>query len=181
MTDPIRTTPPATTPVTLFEAKAHLRVNHTDEDVLIESLIAAATEYLDGPTGILGRALVAQVWREDWGGFQASFPLRVGPVQNVVSVSYTDDAGSAQTVSGARVVVSGGCYSVHPATGTAWPSGSDVSIEYTAGYADVPAPLKAAILLHVGALYEHRESVSETALMPFAYEALITPYRRNLV
>src|SRR5690606_10673336 len=62
---PVRVTPPAIQPVTLAEAKLHLRVDHDDEDALISNLIQAATGHLDGWTGILGHCLVEQVWRQD--------------------------------------------------------------------------------------------------------------------
>lgn len=181
MTDPILIMPPAAGVVTLPEAKAHLRVTSSAEDGLIQGLIDAATQYLDGLNGILGRALAEQEWQESWDAFQTAFPLRIGPVLSIVSVSYTDDAGMAQTASGARVVTSDGVPYVYPALDAEWPSGSDVVINYLAGYSSVPAPLKCAILLHIGSLYQNRESFTDGALLPFAHEALITPYRRSLV
>lgn len=52
--------PPAEPVITLDEAKRHLRVDGDDEKELIEGLIAAAVGYLDGPDGVLGRALAPQ-------------------------------------------------------------------------------------------------------------------------
>ena len=53
----------ATEPIlTLEEAKLHLRVDHDDDDDLIEALVAAVTARLDGRDGILGRCLRAQTW-----------------------------------------------------------------------------------------------------------------------
>ena len=53
------------------------------------------------------------------------------------------------------------------------------TVEFVAGYPDgVPAPIKAAILLHIGSLYEHREQSAEKWNPTRAYEALLTPYRR---
>jgi uncharacterized phiE125 gp8 family phage protein len=60
-----RITAPAATPITLEEAKAQLRVDHEDEDLLIQHYVDAATAWLDGPAGILGRCLVTQNWQID--------------------------------------------------------------------------------------------------------------------
>jgi len=83
---PIRTTPPATLPVSLTEAKLHLRVDHDDEDLLIEGLIGAATDHLDGWTGILGRCLEEQEWRQDFDGFE-NFRLPLYPVRTPAKIT----------------------------------------------------------------------------------------------
>ena len=61
---PVLVTPPAETPVSRTEAKAHLRVDGTGDDDLIDGLIDAAVAHLDGYTGILGRCMVTQTWRQ---------------------------------------------------------------------------------------------------------------------
>lgn len=55
-------TPPALSPVDLDTLKAYVRVYHDDEDTLLQGLIDAAVDYLDGPVGILGRMIMEQTW-----------------------------------------------------------------------------------------------------------------------
>lgn len=84
-------TAPASPVVTLADLKAHLRVDHGDEDVLIASLEAAAVAYLDGYGGILGRAIKQQVWRWEvsaWGVHD--LPL---PDVSAVAVTYASSGG----------------------------------------------------------------------------------------
>ena len=52
-------TPPAVEPVTLADAKAHLKVDTTDDDALITALITAARARAEWHTG---RALITQSW-----------------------------------------------------------------------------------------------------------------------
>lgn len=77
MLAPVRVTPPAEPPVSLEEAKAHLRVDFGDDDLYVAGLIEAATAHLDGWSGILGRALVTQTWRQDLCGFPRDGVIRL--------------------------------------------------------------------------------------------------------
>ena len=53
-------TPPAEEPVSLADAKLHLRVDFTDDDALITSLIAAARQAAETLTG---RQIVTARWK----------------------------------------------------------------------------------------------------------------------
>ncbi|WP_173935107.1 head-tail connector protein [Chelativorans sp. Marseille-P2723] len=193
---PVLITPPAIQPITLAEAKLHLRVDHNDEDALIESLIRAATEYLDGWTGILGRCLVEQVWRQDHDRFARQMIIPLGPVIAVQSLTWRDPAGQLSTIpSGSydlRIDEAGNAvirFDADYAFPTNLHESRAVGITFKAGYetkpgppstSTVPDPLKVAILLLVGHWYQNREAVSTTGMasLPFAVEALIAPYRR---
>lgn len=184
---PVLISAPATFPVLLDDAKAHLRVDHEDDDDLIEGLIAAATEHLDGYTGVLGRALVTQTWRQDFCGFSARMGLPLRPVSSIASVTYFDGDNATQalgsTVYGLFADAAGAYVALTP--DQAWPSTRSrrdaVSVTYVAGVADtaVPAPIKQAILLMVGHWYANREAVSEGSMaeVPMAVDALLRPYR----
>mgnify|MGYP000847681045 CR=1 FL=1 len=62
-------------PVPLLEAKLHLRVDHDDEDLMIDSYIRAASARLDGPDGYLGRCLTPKVWRLGLNQLRGTIPL----------------------------------------------------------------------------------------------------------
>ena len=180
-------TAPATVPVTLEEAKLHLNVTHTEEDSLITALVLAATQHLDGYTGILGRCLITQTWEQEFKGLSArhnALRLQLAPANSVTSFMYTDISGAAQTLaaSGFELLVDDLGPYLNVIEIPATDSGR-IKVTYTAGYGDaaaVPEALKAAIRLHTGSLYEMRErevvgaSLSESMI----YCDLIAPYRR---
>lgn len=180
-------TPPATEPITLTEAKAHLRVDFTDDDTYITSLITAARTMLEWT---YDRALVTQTlvlgldrfatpgwtpsWQAGWSpqlmGTYSSLPtfsiieLRP-PVQAINAITYLDGTATLQTLDPTRYVLdkseSG---RVFPAFNKIWPVTAympgAVSIEFVAGHgnaAAVPENMKSAIKLILGDLYENRE------------------------
>lgn len=167
----VRTSAPAVEPVSLDEAKAHLRIDGTDEDALIASLISAAAARLDGRDGVLGRCLITQSWRLTLDGFAPEIELPLPPVQSVDSIVYDAPDGSEQTLASEsyRALGLGDAASarLRPTPGLGWPpvatASATVRITLTAGYgpqpADVPEPIRTAIKMHVGHLFEHRESV----------------------
>lgn len=187
MLSPVRTVAPAATPVSLTEAKQHCRVDGTDSDAVLTILLNAAVDHLDGYTGILGRAMVTQTWRQDFDGF-GSMRLPVGPVASITSITYYDADNAVQTLSTDVYVLRAdalGAY-VGLKPDQSWPSvysrDDAISVTFVAGTAaaDVPGALKAAVLLLTSHLNENRETVGENTLveLPFSVSALIAPYRR---
>lgn len=188
----ILVTPPATDPVSLAEAKEHIHVDHNDEDVRIAGLILTATRKLDGQSGLLGRCLISQTWRMTLDRFSNEIVLPLPPCISVDRISYLNSAGDEVDVDAADYRVTGlGSLDgarIRAARGKSWPNTFDTGsafVEFTCGFGDdpedVPEPLRTAILMHVGHLYEHRESVTlgtgfitET---PHGYEDLIRDYR----
>lgn len=169
-------TAPAVEPVTLTEAKLHLRVDHTDDDLLIAGLITAAREYCETWTA---RAFVQQTWELVIDEFpsepDSGIVLPKPPLQSVTSVVYDDTGGIEQTVGTIDYEVDTASEPgwVVPSL-SGWPSTFEginaVRIRFVAGYApgtnspidyaaNVPASIKAAIKLHLGQLYENREDM----------------------
>jgi uncharacterized phiE125 gp8 family phage protein len=191
MLAPVRIAAPKDTPVTLDEVKKHLRVDGTDEDSLIAGLIDATTDYLDGWSGILGRALVTQSWQQDFGCFETPLRLALGPVSSVSQVLYYDGANEQQTLDpeGYELLTDAGGDYLAPAIDATWPAtyrrANAVRVEYVAGTAaeDMPPALRAALLLHIAHLYENREAASDKPMtaLPLGVAALIAPYTRTRI
>lgn len=179
-----RTVAPAVAPITLDEAKAHLRVDSADEDALIGSLIGAATAHFDGE-GDLGRAIITQTWAKWVRQSPGCVRLKMGPFQSLVSVEYYDTDNALQTadLSDYEVRLDGDFVNVQPKDNASWPPAytrqDAIKISYTAGFgdaaADVPANIRHAILLTIGHWYHNREAVTADGLkeVPLAVSALI--------
>ena len=185
-----RTAAPSGLPVDVATAKLHCRVDGSEEDALITSLIGAAAQHLDGPSGILGRAILQQTWLLERGGWFDSLALPLEPITSVV-LRYTDRDGASQTVPDTDyeliqnpsqrtvLVLLDGFARPSLQSGALYP----VQIEMVAGYgaADaVPDPIKVAIQMMVGHWYLNRESVAVglmAAEIPMTASALLAPYR----
>jgi uncharacterized phiE125 gp8 family phage protein len=194
MLSPALVTAPAVQPVSIDEAKVHLRVTPdvTEDDALIEGLIKAATGHLDGWVGILGRCLVNQEWRSSFCGWPACRTLRLPfPDVSAAAVAYFDEDNVEQSVSDGLVSILHDARSsvVRLSDDFAMPSlygdrADAVRVTFTAGYGaaadDVPAPIRAAILLLVSHWFHNREAAGDSALseLPLGVSALVAPYRR---
>lgn len=182
-----RVSGPSVEPVSLAEAKLHLREDLTESDTLITALITAAREQAEHRTG---RSLVTTTWLHTEDQFPEAIRLRMTRVLSVTQLRYRDPAGAWQVLSGSSYTLDNGSeYAnwVYPAAGFSWPATWDqpngVEVTYTAGFgpnaADVPASIRAWILLTIGALYAHREGGIEKAVSELPrsfYHGLLDAY-----
>lgn len=183
-------TSPASEPVTLAEAKAHLRVTHASEDTLISSLIIAARNYVEG---LCNRPLITRTYLLKLDRFPGrnEIVLPSGKVSAVSVIRYFDTSNSNITLASTNYVVEGARLpgSVVLAYGiSSWPNTrfqpglASVDITYTAGYANaaaVPQALKQAVLMAVAYWYDvARETGAEVSLaeVPHGVEALARLY-----
>lgn len=150
--------------ITLEEAKTHLRLDDDDNDIYVSGLIEAATAWLDGPDGWLGRALGVQTLE---GVFPVYYP------QCSVYPSIVDEPARRYPYPPFRELVSE----------TPSASGRSTTVRWKAGYVDgkIPAPIKHAILLMVSHMFNNRDAVTSTAAqpatLPLGVEALLAPFR----
>ena len=192
-----RETAPAAEPVTLAELKAHLRIEHTDDDaVTLPAILEAARGHLDGWHGALRRPLINQGWRvavREADRFARLFaPL--APCVAVVSIQYyapdADDLTTADASHFRLIKTSPDWAYLEPKAGRSWPSLDDrpdaLQAVFTCGYgadgSKVPPEIRHAIKLIAGHLYENREQSTALSLksLPFGVEALICGHRNGV-
>lgn len=179
-------TPPAAEPVSVADAKAHLRLDTDDEAGLLALLIAGAREVAETVTE---RALVTQTWRmslDSWcerdGWRERAEPclaplagrvsgriaieLPKPPLVSVASVTTYGEAGVGAVWEPAAYFVdrAGAPGRIVRLRGAPWPvpgrPAGGIEIVFTAGYGGpeaVPAALRQAILLLVAHWFENRE------------------------
>jgi uncharacterized phiE125 gp8 family phage protein len=197
-------TAPTDEPLSLAQAKAHLRVDGTAEDDLIHALIEAARARAEDETH---RALITQTWEytRDWLEEPGTTPtsptalsLPLPPLQQVTQFAYYDstnalaylhDEVGSPTVTGNLIVDTHSSPArIAPLAGAVWPAtGSQinaVTVRFVAGYGNngdaVPTPIKQAMLLMLGLWFESREAAvigTISSELPLGAKWLLEPYR----
>lgn len=167
-----RLSDPVTEPVSLAEAKAHLRVDVTDDDALITAIISAAR---DSAEMYCNRPWAAASFVETFDSLVGTeIQLTATGVTAVSKVEYLDAAGAAQSITtGITLDALSGLVTLASAV-----SGTRVKVYYSAGPATVPASIKQALLLKIGDMYENRAAQQWQALyVNQATSSLMYPYR----
>ena len=182
-------TEPTEEPVSVAEAKIHLRITNSAEDTSIGSLITASRQVAENATR---RVFVTQTWEgrlDRFPRYDKGFEVPKPPLRSVSKIEYVDDDGVTQTLpsSDYQVDVHSLQGRVAPAFDKSWPTTRDdtlnaVIVTFEAGYgaaAAVPQAIKQAMLLHIGTLYEHREDTViglNAVPLPLAASRLLSPY-----
>lgn len=190
-------TGPTSEPITLEQARLHLRLDATGspethpDDTIVEALIATAREHLDGNDGILGRCLMTQTWELVMDQFPWSeMKIPLPPLQSISSIKYDDLDGVEQTISSSSYIVDNVAKNkpgwVVPVATYTWPATMDkinaVRVRFVAGHGiatQIPAPIMQAMYLLIGHWYGSREQVTPVNLssIPMGVDALLANYR----
>lgn len=183
-----RTTQPSLEPVTLADAKLHLREDLADvaNDAYITSLIVTARQHCEDR---IQRTLISSSWTLILDSFPAAIELTRPPLISITSLRYIDPAGVLQTLSPADYIVDTGNSEtgyVVPAFNKTWPDTqariNAVEVLYVAGYgaaaASVPTPLRQWMLLAIGDMYSTRNASAERPVVPHNFaDSLLDAYK----
>lgn len=184
-----RVVAPTINVVSLDEVKLHLRIDHDDEDDMLQLLVDSVTSSLDGVDGLLGRALATATYEATLTRWEEEIALPLPPLQSVESINVWGSDGLVLAVLPSDyIVIAGEVGSIRRTGLNSWPTPFDrpdaITIRFVAGYGtaeEIPAPIRLAILQRIGTAYEQRES-SILATAAFrqpdfsAFDALL-PYR----
>ena len=180
-------TAPTTEPVTTSEAKLYCKIDISDDDVLIASLVTAARRWVENVTS---NRLVTQTWYWYLDEFpdEDTLEFPIGPVTALASIKYTSEAGTQATMAAGDYDTDFNSQPPNPARvslddGVSWPATdlkeiNGVVLEFTVGYAAIPEEFKLAIKMLVEHWYEHRGPVSELRLeeAPMTVQILLAQY-----
>ena len=181
----IQTSPPAAEPLTLADAKAHLRISHADDDDYISKLIMAARRAIEQRTGL---RLITQGWSLFVDAWPASpaLSLQLAPLQAVDDVIAYGEDDAPSTFDAAHYYLDAAS---HPARvvlrdGRTPPRGgrpiNAIEVRFTAGFGasptDVPGDLRQALLLTIAHWFDHRGE-SDGGGLPFSAIELVDPFR----
>jgi uncharacterized phiE125 gp8 family phage protein len=181
----ILVTPPTIEPVTLVEAKAHLRVGHADEDALIGTLISAARRHVEARTGLF---LIEQGWtcfRDDWPD-DGVIELPLAPLLAVGELATFDEADVKTVIDPDHYLVDGTSRPPRLVLrgSRVWTRperiANGIAVAVTAGFGptetDVPEPLRQAILILVAHWFDHRGD-GRPPSPPLTVETLVKQFR----
>ena len=185
-------------PVSVAEAKEHLRiVDTTEDDDYVGQLIDAATTWCEDYCDRTFADKQYTVAFDDFFGTRIELPrppVRLNAVSSgaTVTISYVDTGGTTQTLTWSqsgtqqfRLDRDHVPALVYPLYLQVWPSvrldDKSVQITYLAGYggaANVPTPAKHAIKMLVGHWYLNREAVGNAGQnVPMGVAALLEPLK----
>jgi len=176
---------PSAEPVSLAEAKLHLRVDAavTDEDSTITAMIVAARAHIENYTGLAIATQTIELLTDRWDDMAL---LPVAPVQSA-TIAYLDQSGATVTLDASAYALVGSASlqpAIVPAVNAIWPSTADradaIKLTLACGYSAPPEPVKLAIRMLVAQWFVNREAMvvaPSIEEIPVGIAAILANYR----
>ena len=188
--------------ITSAEVKSWLRIDGSDDDTVISTLLKASHNWAKRYTG---RSLTTQTLKMSIDSvYDTDIPLQEGnyigidqditrrsillpqsPVASISSVKYYDDADTESTFASSKYYLDNQGIPARFVlrNGESYPTGLRVAnaleITYVAGYgasSDVPDDIKHACLIYTAWLFEHIGDGTERMSAPYQATQLLQPY-----
>ncbi len=176
---------PAIEPVSIADIRDWLKIDTSEEDTLLTTLVATARAALERH---VRRAFVSQTWRFIYASTATDGAMRLplAPLLSVVELRVYDAAGAITSAPPEAIELD--LDADRPAVrlldadlvGKAARIEIDATLGYGAAAIDVPAPLRQAIRMLVAAWHGRRGDSGPDggALLPESVAAIVSPYRR---
>lgn len=178
-------------PIALSEAKLFLKVDTSDDDALIGTIISSAREYVENFTGYQLLSATYTQYLDKFPNKNTAIELLMNPVSAVTHVKYYDSDNALQTwnTSNYDTDLKGKPARITLANNATFPTVYDrtngVEIKFVAGYASTsatgfPKQLLNAMYLIIGHLYENRQDVivgSIVSEMKKGADSILRQYR----
>lgn len=161
-------TAPTIRPITLTETKEHLRVDISDEEDFITTLIKAVTIFAEEYTY---RQFITATYEQYFDRFPVNeFELEKPKLQSITSIKYQDEDSAEKTLSTDVYEVNNksDIGTVRLKDGQSYPTTDDVynavTVQFKAGYGDavtdVPDLLRSTLKVMVSYLFENRDFIT---------------------
>jgi uncharacterized phiE125 gp8 family phage protein len=165
----------ASEPITLDALKLALKLEHEDDDTHLENCLKAARVTLEKR---LDMAFVARDFRLTLDQWSTKIVLPVSPVSTILSINVTNADLTQTLIPPALYMLVNDrllfyAYPIDPGIKFA-----GISIDFTAGFVDVPADLKQAVMMLAVHYYENRGVLGHFAHLPENIAVLIQPYKK---
>ncbi|MCY6354519.1 head-tail connector protein [Clostridium sp. ZS2-4] len=178
---------PLVEPITIEEAKQHLRISGSDEDIIVASMIKQAREFCED---FQNRKYITQTLELVLDSFPRENCIafkNCSPIQRVESIKYYDNTGEEHLFDESNYIVDidGFINRIVLRNYKQWPSISlqrvnGVRIRFTAGFGDkeenVPETVKWPMILHMRLLYDDYKP-DERSKLEEARNSLLTMNR----
>ncbi len=200
------TTEPTIEPISIEEAKEHLRLDDDIDDIPVKTFIKAARlwaekytgrafitrtvqQYLDSTASILDPLYEGMRTGIETRAYSNYIELAASPAISVTSINYYNDSDTQSTWATSNYYVDtiSDLGRIYLRDGGTFPTdlraANGLEINYTAGYgtnrSDVPADIRLAMLQYMTFAYEHRgEQEGGTPPMPPSIlNTLLSPYK----
>lgn len=155
-----QTVAPATSPITLAEAKENSYITIADDDTLIQAMIDTATGLCQDYTGL---QLVDATYIQTLDAWQDIIELLVNPVQSITSIKYYDEDDALQTLTATDFILDDFSIpnrlvkDVDITLPTLKDKPNAIEITFVAGYTTIPEQLRTWIKVVTSTFYESRE------------------------
>lgn len=176
VTDFVQTVAPVDTPISLPNAKTYLRVDGTEEDNVIFSLITAATGAAQNLTWL---QFVNATYKSNLTHMARHIKLWKNPVVSITSIKYYDKDNAQQTLATTDYTwstLNGVATIIVKSDIQTYERMDAVEIIFVSGFgSSIPPEAISAIWLILGHLYEHREDVvmGNAVTLPMGSEVLL--------